>query len=33
MGKDEKVDYEGEMQAEYVHEELSEDGFTPKHKV
>ena len=33
MGKHEKVDYEAEMQAEYVHEELSEDGFTPKHKV
>lgn len=31
MGKDEKVDYEAEMKADYVHKELSEDGYTPKH--
>ncbi|MDR4894213.1 MULTISPECIES: efflux RND transporter permease subunit [unclassified Chryseobacterium] len=31
MGKHEKVDYEAEMKAEYVHRELSEDGFTSKH--
>lgn len=31
MGKGEKVDYEAEMKAEYVHKELSEDGYTPKH--
>jgi HAE1 family hydrophobic/amphiphilic exporter-1 len=31
MGKHEKIDYEAEMKAEYVHKELSEDGFTPKH--
>ncbi|GEN68625.1 MULTISPECIES: efflux RND transporter permease subunit [Chryseobacterium] len=31
MGKHEKVDYEAEMKADYVHKELSEDGFTPKH--
>ncbi|AZB11106.1 efflux RND transporter permease subunit [Chryseobacterium sp. G0162] len=31
MGKDNKVDYEAEMKAEYVHRELNEDGFTPKH--
>jgi hydrophobe/amphiphile efflux-1 (HAE1) family protein len=31
MGKDTKVDYEAEMKAEYVHRELNEDGFTPKH--
>jgi len=31
MGKDEKVDYDAEMKAEYDHRELSEDGFTPKH--
>ena len=28
---DEKVDYEAEMKADYVHKELSEDGYTPKH--
>ncbi|UWX61586.1 efflux RND transporter permease subunit [Chryseobacterium oranimense] len=31
MGKHEKVDYETEMRADYVHKELSEDGYTPKH--
>jgi len=31
MGKHEKVDYEAEMKADYVHRELSEDGFTAKH--
>ncbi|WP_312394310.1 efflux RND transporter permease subunit, partial [Chryseobacterium sp.] len=31
MGKDEKIDYEAEMKADYDHRELSEDGFTPKH--
>lgn len=31
MGKDTKVDYESEMKADYVHRELNEDGFTPKH--
>ena len=31
MGKDEKVDYDAEMVAEYEHRELSEDGFTAKH--
>jgi len=31
LGKDEKVDYDAEMKAEYKHRELSEDGFTPKH--
>ncbi|OCA77534.1 acriflavin resistance protein [Chryseobacterium artocarpi] len=31
MGKDTKVDYEAEMKADYVHRELNEDGFTPKH--
>ncbi|WP_209390452.1 efflux RND transporter permease subunit [Chryseobacterium sp. RR2-3-20] len=31
MGKHKKVDYEAEMKADYVHKELSEDGFTPKH--
>ncbi|SKB73622.1 hydrophobic/amphiphilic exporter-1, HAE1 family [Soonwooa buanensis] len=31
FGKDEKVDYEAEMIADYDHKELSEDGFTPKH--
>ena len=31
MGKDEKVDYDAEMVAEYEHRELSEDGYTPKH--
>lgn len=31
MGKDNKIDYEAEMKADYVHRELNEDGFTPKH--
>ncbi|MDN5626554.1 MAG: efflux RND transporter permease subunit [Weeksellaceae bacterium] len=31
MGKHETVDYDAEMKADYVHKELSEDGFTPKH--
>ena len=31
MGKDEKVDYDAEMKADYEHRELSEDGYTPKH--
>ena len=31
MGIDNKVDYEAEMKADYVHRELNEDGFTPKH--
>ncbi|MEI7488002.1 MAG: efflux RND transporter permease subunit [Chryseobacterium sp.] len=31
MGKGEKVDYDSEMNAEYEHKELSEDGYTPKH--
>jgi len=31
MGKNEKVDYDAEMKAEYEHRELSEDGYTPKH--
>ena len=29
--KGEKVDYEAEMVADYVHKELSEDGYTPEH--
>ncbi|WP_413999902.1 efflux RND transporter permease subunit [Flavobacterium sp. W1B] len=33
FGKDEKVDYEGLMVENYVHQELSDDGFTPKHSV
>ena len=33
MGKDEKVDYESEMKADYEHKELSDDGFTPKHQL
>ncbi|QNS42073.1 efflux RND transporter permease subunit [Chryseobacterium manosquense] len=33
MGKHEKIDYEAEMKAEYEHQELSDDGFTPKHIV
>ena len=33
MGKHEKVDYEAEMVADYVHAELSEDGFNPKHTL
>ncbi|MGC4127957.1 MAG: efflux RND transporter permease subunit [Bergeyella sp.] len=31
FGKDEKIDYEAEIKADYEHQELSEDGFTPKH--
>ena len=31
FSKGEKIDYENEMIADYVHRELSEDGFTPKH--
>ena len=31
MGKDETVDYDAEMKADYKHRDLSEDGFTPKH--
>lgn len=31
FGKNEKVDYEAEMVADYEHKELSDDGFTPKH--
>ncbi|HSD06502.1 efflux RND transporter permease subunit [Flavobacterium sp.] len=31
FSKGEKIDYEAEMVADYVHEELSEDGFNPKH--
>jgi len=31
MGKNEKIDYEAEMVANYKHKELSEDGYTPKH--
>lgn len=31
MKKDEKIDYEAEMIADYEHKELGEDGFTPKH--
>ncbi|WP_330746611.1 efflux RND transporter permease subunit [Chryseobacterium sp. CP-77] len=31
MGQHKKVDYEAEMKADYVHRELNEDGFTPKH--
>lgn len=33
MGKHEKIDYEEEMKADYEHQELSDDGFTPKHIV
>ncbi|WP_027377263.1 efflux RND transporter permease subunit [Kaistella palustris] len=33
MGKDEKLDYEAEMTADYEHQELSDDGYTPKHIV
>lgn len=33
LGKDVKVDYDALMKADYVHKELSEDGFTPKHEV
>lgn len=31
MGQHEKTDYEAEMKADYVHKELSDDGYTPKH--
>ena len=31
FSKGEKIDYEAEMVADYVHKELNEDGFTPKH--
>ena len=33
FSKGEKVDYEGEMVADYEHIELSEDGFNPKHTI
>lgn len=33
FSKEEKVDYEAEMVADYVHQELSEDGFNPKHNM
>ncbi|ESU26905.1 multidrug resistance AcrB/AcrD/AcrF family protein [Flavobacterium saliperosum S13] len=33
FGKDEKVDYAELMVANYVHNELSDDGFTPKHEM
>jgi HAE1 family hydrophobic/amphiphilic exporter-1 len=33
FSKDEIVDYEAEMVADYVHKELSEDGFNPKHEM
>ena len=33
FSKDEKIDYEAEMVADYEHRELSEDGFNPKHTV
>jgi hypothetical protein len=33
LSKSEKVDYEAAMVAEYVHIELSEDGFNPKHTL
>ena len=31
LGRDVKVDYDALMKADYVHKEISEDGFTPKH--
>jgi hydrophobe/amphiphile efflux-1 (HAE1) family protein len=31
--KNEKIDYEAEMVADYEHKELSEDGFNPKHTL
>ena len=31
MGQHKKTDYDAEMKADYVHKELSEDGYTPKH--
>jgi HAE1 family hydrophobic/amphiphilic exporter-1 len=33
FSKGEKVDYDAEMKADYVAEELSEDGFTTKHTM
>ena len=33
FSKGEAVDYEAEMVADYVHKELSEDGFNPKHEM
>lgn len=33
FSKGEKTDYETEMVADYVHRELSEDGFNPKHEM
>jgi len=33
FSKGEKTDYEAEMVADYVHKELSEDGFNPKHTL
>ncbi|AOW08999.1 efflux RND transporter permease subunit [Flavobacterium gilvum] len=33
FSKGDKIDYEAEMVADYVHEELSEDGFNPKHTL
>ena len=33
FSKGEKTDYEAEMVADYVHAELSEDGFNPKHTL
>ncbi|RVT79699.1 efflux RND transporter permease subunit [Flavobacterium sufflavum] len=33
FSKEEKIDYEAEMVADYVHKELSEDGFNPKHTM
>ncbi|UOK43373.1 MULTISPECIES: efflux RND transporter permease subunit [Flavobacterium] len=33
FSKGEKIDYEAEMVADYVHKELSEDGFNPKHEM
>jgi HAE1 family hydrophobic/amphiphilic exporter-1 len=33
FSKEEKIDYEAEMKADYDHVELSEDGFTTKHTM
>ena len=33
FSKGEKVDYEAEMVSDYVHKELSEDGFNPEHSL
>lgn len=33
FSKGEKTDYEAEMVADYVHAELSDDGFNPKHTL